>query len=56
MDSTSPTFNVDPILDIFLEIPSTNSLPNEPLVPILARPSPFALPTDLTTPPNLKLH
>ena len=56
MDSTSPTFNVDPIPDIFLEIPSTNSLPNEPIVPILARPSPFSLPTDLATTPNPKLH
>ena len=56
IDSTSPTFNVDPIPDIFLEIPSTNSLPNESLLPILARPSPFALPIDLATPPNPKLH
>ena len=56
MDSTSPTFNVDPIPDIFLEIRSTNSLPNEPIVAILARPSPFALPADLATTPNPKLH
>ena len=56
MNSISLTFNVDPILDIFLEIPSTNSLPNEPIILILARPTPFALPTDLATTPNPKLH
>ena len=56
MDSTSPTLSVDPIPDIFPEIPSTNSLPNEPIIPILARPSPFDLPIDLTSTPNPKLH
>ena len=56
MDSTSPTFSVDTILDIFLEIPSTNSLPNEPIILILARPSQFDLLVDLAATPNPKLH
>ena len=56
MDSTSPTFSVDTILDIFPEIPSTNSLPNEPIVLILARPSQFDLLVDLASTPNPKLH
>lgn len=56
MDSSSPTFSVDPILHIFPEIPSTNWLPNEPIVSILAKPSPFDLPVDLAATPNPKLH
>ena len=41
---------------MFPKIPSTNSLPNEPIIPILARSSPFDLPIDLAATPNLKLH
>ena len=38
MNSTSSTSRVDPILDLFLEIPSTNLPPAKPATPILAEP------------------
>ena len=38
MNSTSSTSHVDPILYLFLEIPSTNLPPAKPVTPILAEP------------------
>lgn len=43
MDSTSLTFNVDTIPNLFPEIPSTNLPPTQPAIPILARFTSFAL-------------